>query len=86
MKKNVVFTYGQLEQLKELEQMPIDTTSSQTIAKPNVVGSVVEIEIPLTFCPKCNNTDIQQHTKGKDILLKCRTKVDRYSSAETEAK
>lgn len=71
MKKNVGFTYGQLEQLKELEQMPIDTTSSQTIAKPNVVGSVVEIEIPLTFCPKCNNTDIQQHTKGKDICKSC---------------
>lgn len=37
MKKKAGFTYGQLEQMKELEQMSIDTQSSQTIAKPNVI-------------------------------------------------
>ena len=47
MKKNVGFTYGQLEQLKELEQMPIDTTSSQTIAKPTV-GRIRKLNFKLS--------------------------------------
>jgi hypothetical protein len=45
MKKNDGFTYGQLEQMKEDAQMLIDTTSSQTIAKPHVSGSAVEPKV-----------------------------------------
>jgi ribosomal protein L37AE/L43A len=40
-------------------------------AKPNVVGSVVEVDTPLPYCPKCNSSDIQQHTKGEDICKSC---------------
>ncbi|MEO6305956.1 MAG: hypothetical protein ABIP51_22610 [Bacteroidia bacterium] len=44
MKKNDGLTYGQIEQMKEDAQMSIDTTSSQTIAKPNVIGSPNQLE------------------------------------------
>ena len=43
MKKNSIIEISPLERLYENVQKPIDTTSSQTIAKPNVICSFLRV-------------------------------------------
>lgn len=72
MKKNDGLTYGQLEQLKELEQMSIATTSSQTIAKPNVSRPLPITDAETAFMQEC--CLYAHYYDGKLIAAKILTK------------